>query len=224
MFSLLTEGDAVGRAVALALLIMSVATWVLILWKTSLLWRASRSLPRSLAAFWQAADLDEAEQRLQVFDSTTLLLPLVRAARLAEQQPPASLGAQGDAAARCTRLLRDALQSVLVRLQHGQMVLASVGAVAPFVGLLGTVWAIYLALVGLGGQGDAAQVGIEQISGPVGEALVITAAGLAVAIPAVLAYNALGRRIEHIEAELEGFAHDLRELVLQHAGATQGRP
>ena len=75
MLSLLTEGDAVSRAVALALLIMSVATWVLILWKTSLLWRASRSLPRSLAAFWQAADLDDAEQRLQVFDSTTLLLP-----------------------------------------------------------------------------------------------------------------------------------------------------
>lgn len=224
MLSLLTEGDAVSRAVALALLIMSVATWVLILWKTSLLWRASRSLPRSLAAFWQAADLDEAEQHLQVFDSTTLLLPLVRAARWAEPQPPASLGAQGDAAARCTRLLRDALQSVLARLQHGQMVLASVGAVAPFVGLLGTVWAIYLALVGLGGQGGAAQVGMEQIAGPVGEALVITAAGLAVAIPAVLAYNALGRRIEHLEAELEGFAHDLRELVLQHAGATQSRP
>jgi biopolymer transport protein ExbB len=224
MLSLLTEGDAITRVVALALLIMSVATWVLILWKTSLLWRASRSLPRSLAAFWQAADLDDAEQRLQVFDSTTLLLPLVRAARLAEQQPPASLGSQGDAAARCTRLLRDALQSVLSRLQHGQMVLASVGAVAPFVGLLGTVWAIYLALVGLGDQGSAAQVGIEQISGPVGEALVITAAGLAVAIPAVLAYNALGRRIEHIEAELEGFAHDLRELVLNPAGATMSRP
>ena len=224
MLSLLTEGDVVSRAVALALLIMSVATWVLILWKTSLLWRASRSLPRSLAAFWQAADLDEAEQHLQVFDSTTLLLPLVRAVRWAEPQPPASLGAQGDAAARCTRLLRDALQSVLARLQHGQMVLASVGAVAPFVGLLGTVWAIYLALVGLGGQGGAAQVGMEQIAGPVGEALVITAAGLAVAIPAVLAYNALGRRIEHLEAELEGFAHDLRELVLQHAGATQSRP
>ena len=228
MMSLLTEGDGITRVVALALLIMSVASWVLILWKTSLLWRVSRSLPRSLAAFWQAADLDEAEQRLSVFDSARLLLPLVRAARLGdhhfEHQPAASLGAQGDAAARCTRLLRDALQGVLSRLQHGQMVLASVGAVAPFVGLLGTVWAIYLALVGLGGQGGAAQVGIEQISGPVGEALVITAAGLAVAIPAVLAYNALGRRIEHIEAELEGFAHDLRELVLQHAGATQGRP
>ena len=224
MLSLLTEGDAVSRAVALALLTMSVATWVLILWKTSLLWRASRSLPRSLAAFWQAADLDDAEQRLQEFDSTTLLLPLVRAARLAEPQPADSLGGQGDAAARCTRLLRDALQSVLSRLQYGQMVLASVGAVAPFVGLLGTGWAIYLALVGLGGQGGAAQVGIEQISGPVGEALVITAAGLAVAIPAVLAYNALGRRIEHLEAELEGFAHDLRELVLHHAGATQSRP
>lgn len=224
MFSLLTEGDAISRGVSLALLLMSVTTWVLILWKVSLLWRASLSLPRSLAAFWQATHLDEAEQRLHAFDPACLLLPLVQAARLVELQPVVSLSAQCDASARCTRLLRDALQGVLYRLQHGQIVLASVGAVAPFVGLLGTVWAIYLALVGLGGQGVATQVGIEQISGPVGEALVMTAAGLAVAIPAVLAYNAMGTRIERIEAELEGFAHDLRELVLHPKAAAQGQP
>ncbi len=224
MLSLLTEGDAISRVVALSLLLMSVASWVLILWKTALVWRASLSLPRSVAAFWQAADWDEAAQGLRAFDRAGVLLPLVQAVRQLEQQPAASLGAQGDASARVTRALRDALQGVLRRLQHGQIVLASVGAVAPFIGLLGTVWAIYLALVALGAQGAAGAIGIEQISGPVGEALVMTAAGLAVAIPAVLAYNALGRHIEHIEAELEGFAHDLRELVLHHAGAAQERP
>ena len=100
---------------------------------------------------------------------------------------------------------------MLQRLQYGQIFLASVGSTAPFVGLLGTVWGIYHALLGLGGGG---QLSLEQISGPVGEALIMTAAGLAVAIPAVLAYNALGRRVQQLEAELEGFAHDLRELLL----------
>ncbi len=90
------------------------------------------------------------------------------------------------------------------------MLLATVGATAPFVGLLGTVWGIYHALTALGGGG---QVTIDRLSGPVGEALVMTAAGLAVAIPAVLAYNVFGRLIGRIEADLEGFALDLRELL-----------
>jgi biopolymer transport protein ExbB len=85
-----------------------------------------------------------------------------------------------------------------------------VGSTAPFVGLLGTVWGIYHALAGIA---IAGQVTIDKISGPVGEALIMTAAGLAVAIPAVLAYNVLGRAIGRIEAELEGFARDIRELV-----------
>ena len=79
-----------------------------------------------------------------------------------------------------------------------------------FVGLLGTVWGIYRALIGIA---DAGQVSIDKISGPVGEALVMTAAGLAVAIPAVLAYNVIGRTIARLEADLEGFARDLRELA-----------
>ncbi|MGI9132339.1 MAG: MotA/TolQ/ExbB proton channel family protein, partial [Rhodoferax sp.] len=80
-----------------------------------------------------------------------------------------------------------------------------------FVGLLGTVWGIYHALVGIAGAG---QISIDKISGPVGEALIMTAAGLAVAIPAVLAYNVMGRLIGRIEADLEGFARDLRDLLL----------
>jgi biopolymer transport protein ExbB len=85
--------------------------------------------------------------------------------------------------------------------------LATVGATAPFVGLLGTVWGIYGALTGIAGQTGGFT--IDKVAGPVGEALIMTAFGLAVAIPAVLAYNVFGRVIGRIEAELEGFAHDL---------------
>jgi biopolymer transport protein ExbB len=77
--------------------------------------------------------------------------------------------------------------------------------------LLGTVWGIYLALTGMAASG---QMAIDQVTGPIGEALIMTAAGLAVALPAVLAYNVMGRRIGLLEAELEGFAHDLRELLI----------
>jgi biopolymer transport protein ExbB len=88
------------------------------------------------------------------------------------------------------------------------VVLASIGATAPFVGLFGTVWGIYHALIGLVGAGS---LSLDQVSGPVGEALIMTAAGIAVAVPAVLAYNLFGSWIAACEAELEGYAHDLLE-------------
>ena len=93
--------------------------------------------------------------------------------------------------------------------------LATVGSTAPFVGLLGTVWGIYHALAGIASSG---QITIDKVAGPVGEALIMTAAGLAVAIPAVLGYNVFGRLIGRIEADLEGFARDLRELLTHPAG------
>jgi biopolymer transport protein ExbB len=209
------QGDAVSRGVALLLLAMSVASWVVILWKGWLLRRAVREVHTSTAAFWQAGYLDEAQQRLNSFDSRRLVLPLLEAARTIEQAAPQTLAAAGDRSQQLTRVLRDALHRVLHRLQYGQVLLATVGSTAPFVGLLGTVWGIYHALTAIGVDG---KFRIEQVSGPVGEALVMTAAGLAVAIPAVLAYNVLGRQIGRIEADLEGFARDLRELLL-HAGA-----
>ena len=92
------------------------------------------------------------------------------------------------------------------------VLLATVGSTAPFVGLLGTVWGIYHALIAIASAG---QITIDKVSGPVGEALIMTAAGLAVAIPAVLAYNIFGRYVSRIEADLEGFARDLRELLVQ---------
>jgi biopolymer transport protein ExbB len=105
---------------------------------------------------------------------------------------------------------------VLGKLQFGQVLLATVGSTAPFVGLLGTVWGIYHALSAIAGAG---QISIDRVAGPVGEALIMTAAGLAVAIPAVLAYNWFGRIVGRIEADLEGFALDLRELLLDQAAA-----
>ncbi|MDN3918805.1 MotA/TolQ/ExbB proton channel family protein [Roseateles violae] len=201
-------GDAVARAVAVLLLAMSVSAWVVILWKGWTLTRARRGLARALAAFWAAPDLDGGRQALQNFDREAVLLPLLDAATTATG--PGTLDAAGKRESRLTRRLRDALHGVIQRLQFGQVLLASIGATAPFVGLFGTVWGIYHALVGMSAGGN---LSIEKISGPVGEALIMTAAGLAVAIPAVLAYNIFGKQVGTCEAELEGFAHDLREML-----------
>jgi biopolymer transport protein ExbB len=207
----LFKGDAVSTGVSLVLLTMSVGSWVVIVWKGWLLQRAVRDVARSTAAFWQAPDWAQAQQAVRTFDSESLIAPLVDATQTPTE---GTLAAGGDRAQQLTRVLRDALHGVLRRLQAGQVLLATVGAIAPFVGLLGTVWGIYHALVGIAGSG---QVSIDKISGPVGEALIMTAAGLAVAIPAVLGYNILGRVIGRIEADLEGFALDLRELLLSQA-------
>lgn len=203
----LAQADGVGRAVAGLLLLMSITSWVLIVWKIRLLGHAARDIRRAVAIFWSAADHADAQARVTALDPQRWTLPLVLAAA-----PPRATGTLADAApfeARLTRSLRDALHDLTLRLQRGQVVLATVGATAPFVGLFGTVWGIYHALIGLDGDGP---MRLERVSGPVGEALVMTAAGLAVAIPAVVAYNLMGRRIAALEAALEGFAHDLRAL------------
>jgi biopolymer transport protein ExbB len=204
------QTDLVGRAVALLLLAMSVSAWALIFWKTWLLRRARRGLKRAVPAFWAAAGVAEGRDALRNFDTEALLLPLLDAATAETRS--ATLEAAGRRESRLTRRLRDALHAVLAKLQFGQVLLASVGATAPFVGLFGTVWGIYHALVGISAAGN---ITIDKISGPVGEALVMTAAGLAVAIPAVLAYNVFGKLVAACEADLEGFAHDLRELLDQ---------
>ena len=202
----MTQGGAVSQIVAVLLLAMSVASWVVILWKAWLLQRATGDVARSTAAFWQSASVDEASVKVAAFDRERLVLPLIAATDIKAGQ---TLASTGDKSQQLTRVLRDALHAVLNKLQFGQVLLATVGSTAPFVGLLGTVWGIYHALIGIAGAG---QITIDKVSGPVGEALIMTAAGLAVAIPAVLAYNIFGRSIGRIEADLEGFARDLREL------------
>ncbi len=213
----LRQGDAVTQGTAALLLAMSVASWVVIGWKLYLTRRARADVPRAAAAFWQAPALADAPARVAPFDPAALLLPLVQAAVQARAPAAgAALAAQGGLEQRATRALRGALHGALARLQWGQVLLATVGSTAPFVGLLGTVWGIHHALAALAGS---QQISIERLAGPVGEALVMTAAGLAVAIPAVLAYNWFGRSIAAVEAELEGFARDLRALLLEGASA-----
>jgi biopolymer transport protein ExbB len=211
--------DALGLTVALALLLMSIASWALILWKAWALRRAQADLQQALPAFWDAASFGQAQQRVAHLDRERVLLPLLQAlqhefnaqagarAEGLAQGMADSVAAQSPVEARLTRGLRGALGLVQSRLRYGQVILASIGSTAPFLGLLGTVWGIYQALLGIAATGSMA---LDKVSGPVGEALVMTALGLGVAIPAVLGYNLLGRRIEAIEAELEGFAHDLR--------------
>ena len=204
------QGDAISQAVALLLLAMSVASWVVILWKAWLLQRASGDVARSIAAFWQSPDVDTAIEKIQAFDREALVLPLIVATKFQASAAKASLALAGDKSQQLTRVLRNALHAVLHKLQFGQVLLATVGSTAPFVGLLGTVWGIYHALTAIA---TAGQISIDRVSGPVGEALIMTAAGLAVALPAVLAYNIFGRSIGRMEADLEGFARDLRELL-----------
>ena len=217
------QGDAVTQGTALLLLAMSVASWVVILWKARVMRRALADVARCTAAFWQAPSLDVAVQRLQSFDREALVLSMVVATKSIATRPDsaeqATLATSDSLSQQLTRVLRDALHGALGRLQWGQVLLATVGSTAPFVGLLGTVWGIYHALSAMAGAG---QITIDRVAGPVGEALVMTAAGLAVAIPAVLAYNVFGRFIGRIEADLEGFARDLRELLVDTA-PPQGR-
>ena len=206
------QADTVGRAVGLMLLLMSVSTWAVIFWKAWMLTRARRDLAVGTSAFWRAADLASARSALQTLDRDGVLLPLVGAVQAPEV--PGTLATRALPEAQLTRRLRDSLHGVLARLQAGQVLLASVGAVSPFVGLFGTVWGVFHAMQAISQSGSAA---LDQVAGPVGEALIMTAAGLAVAIPAVLAYNLFGKRIAQIEADLEGFALDLRDTLLSRA-------
>ena len=208
------SSDGVGRAVTLLLLAMSVSAWVTILWKLWVLQRAQRDVGRAIPAFWAASGLAEGRERLALLDREQVLLPLLDAATTTPLPGTLDTGAHLDS--QLTRRLRDALHRALAHLQFGQVLLASIGSTAPFIGLFGTVWGIYHALASIAAAGT---ITIDKVAGPVGEALIMTAAGLAVAIPAVLAYNLFGKWVGAAEAELEGFAHDLREMRIDRAQA-----
>jgi biopolymer transport protein ExbB len=205
-----SQGDAITRTVAALLLLMSVSAWVVILWKGWLLRRVRKDIERAVPAFWAAPSLDTGREQLAAFDRERALLALLSAA--VATPPGGTLEAKGHADSQLTRRLRDALHGVLAQLQFGQVLLASIGSTAPFIGLFGTVWGIYHALISISAAGS---ITIERVSGPVGEALVMTAAGLAVAIPAVLAYNIFGKMVGSCEAELEGDDHGQQQTSLK---------
>ncbi|CAN7215450.1 MotA/TolQ/ExbB proton channel family protein [Trinickia sp. LjRoot230] len=215
MLHYLQTGDAVTHGVAYVLLAMSIASWCFLIAKTWMLVRAKRQGPRALALFWQAATLSDAVLVMRSVDKERVFAPLAAAALDASQAHAHALGANAliarvDAGERVLRALRQALLASQRRLEFGHVLLASIGSTAPFVGLLGTVWGIYHALGSIAASGQAM---IENVAGPVGEALIMTAFGLVVAIPAVLAYNILGRLQRQLSEELEGFARDLHAYL-----------
>ena len=212
------QSDAIGKSVAILLLLMSIASWVVILYKAWMLRRASGDVARSITAFWQAPSLVEASTRISGFDKGQLVTPLIDAT-----QHPAggTLAAAGDRAQQLTRVLRDTLHAIMGRLQFGQVLLATVGSTAPFVGLLGTVWGIYHALTSIAGTN---QISIDKVAGPVGEALIMTGIGLAVALPAVMGYNWLTRSNRVLTAKLDAFAFELLTFLSMGRALQAGRP
>jgi len=209
-----TQADGLIRANVYILLTMSLASWFLIFFKTWSSIRARRTL-RLLDAFWSAPSVERALEALAAGDSEALLAPLAKAAFDAHRVPGHS-PSWNTSSDHLTRALRSAMQAANERLESGLTALASIGATAPFVGLLGTVWGIYHALLHIASTGS---LSIDKVAGPVGEALIMTAFGLGVAIPAVLAYNAFARANRLVIAQIDGFAHDLHALLGQVAGS-----
>lgn len=210
---MLENADAVIWLTAITLLVMSVISWTLIVTKGRRA-RQLRLTSASLAkSFWQSRSFEEGLALLTAKEPAPFLSSLAHEAiRLRDLGTDNnSLDSQSPTEDRITRALRDTLQSTTDRMDSGLVTLASIGATSPFVGLFGTVWSIYHALISISGSGE---IMIEQVAGPVGEALIMTAFGLVVAIPAVLAYNALTRSHRLALATLDGFANDLRAQLI----------
>lgn len=209
----LASGDAVTHAVAYLLLAMSVASWCCLLLKAWTLVRARRASAGAIAAFWRAGSFDAGLAALRAADRERVFVPLAAAADAAAREATAGaalLGARVAPGERVLRAVREAMRGSPRRLEFGLVLLASIASTAPFVGLLGTVWGIYHALGSIAASGQA-QIG--SVAGPVGEALIMTAFGLVVAIPAVLAYNMLGRLVRQLVEDLDGFARDLHAFA-----------
>ncbi len=202
-----TQGDLVTRLILLALVAMSVLSWVVIVLKALDVWRHKQSALGS-EQFWHTTSLAEglavlSQRPGNLFHS---LAQVAQEATEHHQAAQKQLHDRLDISDWVTRSLRNTIDDHTSHLQNGLAVLASIGSTAPFVGLFGTVWGIYHALVSIGVNGNAS---IEAVAGPIGETLIMTALGLAVAIPAVLGYNALVRGNKFIIARMNRFAHDL---------------
>ena len=211
------SGDAISHAVAIILAIMSIISWYLILAK-AVDWWSMRRAAKALGAFWSATSVSEGIAILRQADDNSPYAQLATQANCCNNDCEAATGrlaSRFDPAEQMERALRQQLSTAQASMENGLTLLATTGATAPFVGLLGTVWGIYHALIAIGLSGQAA---LEKVAGPVGEALIMTAAGLAVALPAVFAYNAFTRSNRVILADLDAFAHDL------HAFFTVGKP
>jgi biopolymer transport protein ExbB len=209
----ISQCDAMGKGVLALLLVLSVTSWYLMVTKAVANMGARKRADAFLKQFWEASSLQEMQATLRAGGDDYAFSDLARQAltvNSGNQRGAEKLLAAGGISEYLTRVLRNGIDQEATKIEHGLTVLASAGSAAPFVGLFGTVWGIYHALVqiGMSGQGT-----LDKVAGPVGEALIMTAVGLAVAIPAVLGYNALTRRNRIWLAQLDNFAHDLYALV-----------
>ena len=209
------QGDWVTRAVALLLLTMSLASWIVIFIKALDVVKY-KSLAQRTEEFWHSADFANGVAQLgtQVANPFVQLAIAGREATAHHRHTQTQLHDTLDISDWISRTLRNSIDDSTGRFQSGLAVLASVGSTAPFVGLFGTVWGIYHALMGIGVSGQAT---LDQVAGPIGESLIMTALGLAVAIPAVLGYNALVRGNKSILTKLNRFAHDLHAYFVTGA-------
>ena len=203
------QGDAVSHSTAFLLVLLSILSWYVIIGKAIGYLRYLLSHERTLNAFWQAESLSNALDEACHYDRSGVFHSVALAGALAAQshqrQAASGIGSV-NASDFITGALRRGIVQAQAHIEQGLTFLASVGATAPFIGLFGTVWGIYHALVGLSG---ATQVVLDKVAGPVGEALIMTAAGLFVAIPSVLGYNASVRANRLMLTQLDGFSHDL---------------
>lgn len=221
LMALWTQGDWIIKGVAVGLLLMSVASWYVMLTRA---WQVMslRRNAQAVAAFWHAHTLAEGMALLEKQDADSPFARLAREAGRAvehHRNSPEDLHGQISLSEWLSESLRGDIEECAERIQSGLPILASVGSTAPFVGLLGTVWGIYHALVSIGVAGQAS---IDKVAGPVGEALIMTACGLAVAIPAVLGYNALLRANKGLIGKLQRFARQLHAYFL--TGSPRAKP
>jgi biopolymer transport protein ExbB len=206
----LGQTDTPGKVILTMLLAMSVTTWYLIATKA---WAASlrrRRTRRFLNTFWDSPSLQAVAAHLEEHHPDEPFSHLawhgIAATRHHQRHGASKLNELGSTGEFLTRAMRRVIDEETAHLESGLTVLASVGSTAPFLGLFGTVWGVYHALVAIGISGQGT---LDKVAGPVGEALIMTALGLAVAIPAVLAYNFSVRRNRMVLAQLDSFAHDL---------------
>ena len=210
----LAQIDGVGISVLVLLLSLSVASWYLIITKTIANFIAKRRAEAFLKHFWSFDSLQAVNVEFKNAAPNNAFAELAKlgidAAADSKIHSSHKLAAAGGTSEFLTRTLRNGIDQEATRVENGLTLIASAGSAAPYIGLFGTVWGIYHALIqiGLSGQGT-----LDKVAGPVGEALIMTALGLAVAIPAVLAYNAFVRRNRIWLARLEAFAHDLFTLI-----------
>ena len=219
--SVWTQGDMVTKGVAIVLLAMSLASWMVIILKALDIIKYKK-LAKQAEDFWHSEDFAAGMAKLGN-DPTNPFRHLAlegREATAHHRNTKVHLHDSLDVSDWVTRSLRNTIDEFTARLQSGLAILASVGSTAPFIGLFGTVWGIYHALVAIGTSGQST---IDKVAGPIGEALIMTALGLAVAIPAVLGYNALVRGNKFILGRLNSFAHELHAYFVTGARVSSAR-